>query len=169
METLTAFESSIYSIIQTKCIKYKWYVLDPNRSDYNEVLSALKKIIDIFGCVEFKDDKYDSYRKCDSYIEIREYFRNQNTSNSDRVESMISPNINNTTKEEKKPLKSKQIESKRKPEYKKDRPLDSVEIERQRIVDKIMAEYNKKGEAARAEALKEQERLNKIKEWKNQS
>lgn len=167
MNTLTEFESSIYSAIQTKCVKYKWYALDPNRNDYDKVLSALKKIIDIFGCVEFKDDNYDSYRRCDSYAEVREYLQNQNTSDSERVESTISQKVNNTTTEEKELLKSKQIELKKKPEYKRDRPLDSVEIERQRIVDKIMFQYNKKGEASRVESLKEQERLNKIKEWKN--
>lgn len=166
MNTLTEFESSIYSAIQTKCVKYKWYALDPNRNDYDKVLSALKKIIYIFGCVEFKDDNYDSYRKCDSHVDVREYFQNQNTGDSGCAESTISQKASNTIKEEKESLKSKQIELKKKPEHKRDRPLDSVEIERQRIVDKIMAEYNKKGEAARAESLKEQERLNKIKEWK---
>lgn len=84
---LNDFEKTIYHKFLTKCEKGKWYVLDKKRQDYNQIFEALKKILEVYGGVEFEDMEFIRYRRCDSRKEISEWYKQLEIKNKGKIKT----------------------------------------------------------------------------------
>lgn len=164
---LTSYETKLFENLLTKCTFDKWYEIDKNRPDREEFVNGVKKFIDIWGLAEFRDDKFDKFRLiyrftqyearlCMSKIDLYDGTIDQNQKDIQTVYNGIG--FNRAYNIEYLEVPKTTLERRGPPP---ERPISEIA---QRIVDN----YNKMSEEKKILAMQEQERINKINEWKNQ-
>lgn len=62
MDRLTEYEKDIFSKIESKLKVGKWYPIDPNREDYEKVISVIDKFHECYGLIEFYDKEKTKYK-----------------------------------------------------------------------------------------------------------
>lgn len=73
--------------------KYQWFRIDENRKDREDFISAIKSFIDTWGCAEFRDTTYSSFRvfyrdnKVKEELERIKSNRTQNKAHRDTISS----------------------------------------------------------------------------------
>lgn len=152
------------SNIVLKCEYGKWYNIDPNREDFEKIVSSMKRVIDCFGVIEFLDDTFTKFKRVKSFREEFSEFGSRQEINKPSVSLIrntggtFSSKTYKHTTEEKKSLKSLIFTS-----NKKDIPgLCS----RPDICERIMKEKSQKEYFKTEQQEKEKQRIEKIKQWK---
>lgn len=160
----TQKECDVVQKLFTKCTFGKLYNLSPDQDGYKTILSALNKLCDQYGIVEFLTEKKEKFRiilKKNKVLEKLGVDVDDGFSDTRLLRGVGSNRISKPyirTKIENKELIQAEIDSKR-------RPIPGV-CSRPDIVSKIIEEYNRPEKEKQEKLKKEQERLKKIKEWK---
>lgn len=103
-----------------KCEYDKWYNIDPNREDFEKIVSSMKRVIDCFGVIEFLDDTFTKFKRVKSFREEFSEFGSRQEINKPYVASIrnaggaFSSKTYKHTAEEKKSLKSLNFTSNKK-------------------------------------------------------
>lgn len=151
--------------IVLKCEYDKWYNIDPNREDFEKIVSSMKRVIDCFGMIEFLDDTFTKFKRVKRFREEFSVLGSRHESDKPSVASIrntgeaLSSKTYKHTAEEKKSLKSLNFTS------------DKKEIpglcSRPDICERIMKEKSQKEYFKTKEQEKEKQRIEKIRQWRN--
>lgn len=71
---LSDYEKYIFNQVENKLIPNKWYNINPERTDLNDFISAIKKRIDLHNDCEFNGE-YSKFRKIRNWEEEEEYWK----------------------------------------------------------------------------------------------
>lgn len=108
------------SNIVLKCEYGKWYNIDPNREDFEKIVSSMKRVIDCFGVIEFLDDTFTKFKRVKSFREEFSEFGSKQERNKPSVASIhgsgevLSSKTYKHTDEDEKSLKSLNFSSNKK-------------------------------------------------------